>query len=231
MNRIGFLASSVLVALRFESEGHRPIDFGIARNGAGEAEPRSGGRMRLAEGQFGSQRVRGPNASIVVKPGAMISGVVQVQYTADWPAASVWLSMTPTWGDAKELSRDLTPLPTPVTQDIVDMSVGVQAPTTAGHYWLLFALDAEPAGGFMMSRTNWILEEPVWGDGNDVASLPDSAIRRANVDGVVDSWLALPANMPRAEKNCRESGRRVRGVLVRYCPAPLPLFGIEVVVR
>ncbi|MDQ8162128.1 MAG: AAA family ATPase [Gemmatimonadota bacterium] len=220
-----------VVALVFESDGYRPVDFELARSGYRDLDRRTDSRLRLAEGQFGSQRVRGPNASISVQPGAMISGVVQVQYTAPWPAASVWLSMTPTWGEPRELGRDLRPMPTPVTQDIADMSVGVQAPMTAGRYWLLFAMDAEPSGGNLLSRTNWMLQEPVWGDGNDIASLPDSTIRRANVDGVITSWLAYPDTGRRAEKPCRESARRVRGVGVRYCPAPLALFGIEVVVR
>jgi len=220
-----------VVALVFESEGVRPIDFELARGSYGDADPRTESRLRLAEGQFGSQRIRGPNASIAVQPGAMISGVVQVQYSAPWPAASVWLSMTPTWGDPRKLGRDLRPMPTPVAQDIADMAVSVQAPMTAGRYWLLFALDAEPSGGYLLSRTNWTLQEPVWGDGNDIASLPDSAIRRANGDGVITSWLAFPDTIQRNEVSCRDSAQRVGGLRVRYCPAPLALFGIEVVVR
>ncbi len=220
-----------VVALRVEAEGYRSIDFEL-KSAEGLQTPRLGtNRVRLAEAQFGSQRVRGPQARIDVERGAIISGVVQLQYTANWPAASVWLSMTPTWGDPQEMGRDLSPVPTPVAQDIIDMSIGVPAPTKAGHYWLLFTITAEPAGGFALSRTNWTLNEPVWGDGNDIASLPDSVIRRANIDGAIESPLALPATMARAEQRCDESTRRVRGVPVRYCPAELALFGIEVVVR
>ncbi len=220
-----------IVALRFEAEGYRPIDFEIGSNNVADVPGRGRSRARLAEAQFGAQRVRGPNASITVEPGAMISGVVQVQYTANWSAASVWLSMTPTWGNAQELGRDLTPVPTPVKQDIVDVSVAVPGPTTPGRYWLLFMIDAEVSGGFALSRTNWTLQEPVWGDGNDIASLPDWTIRRANVEGAITSRLALPAQWPRPERFCNASSRTVRGVGMKYCEADVPLFGIEVVVR
>lgn len=220
-----------VVALRFEGEGYRSIDFELTSK-EGVQTPRLGNnRVRLAEAQFGAQRVRGPNARIQVERGAMISGVVQLQYTANWPAASVWLSMTPTWGDPQLLGRDLIPVTTPVNQDILDMSIGVQAPKDAGHYWLLFIVDAEPSGGFALSRTNWTLKEPVWGDGNDIANLPDSTIRRANVEGAIMSRLAVPAFMQRTPKACDVSSRTVRGVAVRYCDSELPLFGIEVVVR
>ena len=223
--------TDTIVALRFEAQGYRPIDFELARNRRGNSTQRGSNRVRLAEAQFGSQRVRGPNASITVERGAMISGVLQIQYTADWPAASVWLSMTPTWGDPKQFGRDLSPVPTPVNQDIIDMSIGVQAPKEVGHYWLLFVIDAEPAGGFLLSRTNWTLEEPVWGDGNDIANLPDSTIRRANQDGAIVSWLAYPIQWDRHAQLCEKSSRTVRGVGVKYCKAELSLFGIEVVVR
>ncbi len=220
-----------IVALRFEAPGYRAIDFDVKSTHGADAPGLGRSRARLAEAQFGAQRVRGPNASITVERGAMISGVVQVQYTANWPAASVWLSMTPTWGDAQAMGRDLTPVPTPVNQDIVDISVAVAGPSTPGRYWLLFMIDAEQSGGFALSRTNWTLQEPVWGDGNDIASLPDSTIRRANVEGAIISRLALPVQWPRPERWCAASSRTVRGVGMKYCEAEVPLFGIEVVVR
>lgn len=220
-----------VVALRFEAEGYRPIDFELSSKEGIQTRRLGTNRVRLAEAQFGSQRVRGPDARIDVERGAVISGVVQVQYTANWPAASVWLSMTPTWGDPKALGRDLSPVPTPVNQDIIDMSIGVQAPKESGHYWLLFVVAAEPSGGFALSRTNWTLGEPVWGDGNDIASLPDSTIRRANIEGAIVSRLAMPEYLQRAEKECDASTRKVRGVGIRYCEAEMALFGIEVVVR
>ncbi len=230
-NNLRVRTSDSTILLRFEAEGRSPIDIELVASREGSAPRAGNNRLQLAEAQFGSQRVRGPNASITVDRGSLITGVVQIQYTATWPAASVWLSMTPTWGDAKEMGRDLTPVPTPVNSDIIDMSIGVPAPKEPGRYWLLFALDAEDAGGYLLSRTNWTLEEPVWGDGNDVANLPDSTIRRANVEGVIETRMAFPENWQRAEELCARTERKARGVKMKYCVAYLPLMGIEVVVR
>jgi DNA-binding SARP family transcriptional activator len=219
-----------IVALQFEGEGARSVSFRLAPSAVRNPERLGRSRARLVEAQFGTQRVRGPQARIIVRPGEMISGVVQLQYTARWAAASVWASMTPSWGEAQEVGRELIPVATPVTQDIVDLPVDVRAPLVTGRYWLLFMVDAEPSGGFALSRTNWTLGEPLWNDGNDVARLSDSTIRQANEDGAAIAPIALPKGWLRGEA-CQPSDRRVRGVEIKYCAGELPMFGIEVVVR
>ncbi len=227
--------TDTIIALRFEADGHRPVEYRLDASAGGDSAKWGGsgnsGRVRLAEAQFGAQRVRGPDAQIVVQAGAMISGIVQMQYSAAWPAASVWASVTPTWGDPKAIGRELLPMLTPVNLDVIDLPVDVPAPTTPGRYWLLFLMNAEPAGMFGLSLTNWTLKEPLWNDGNDLASFPDSLIRRANRDGVVLAPVAYPVTWNLTGRRCRLSSLAVGGVPVTYCDSPLPMFGIQVVVR
>jgi hypothetical protein len=114
------------------------------------------------------------------------------------------------------------------------------APNRPGRYWILFVLAAEDSGGFILSRSNWTMGTPVWGDGNDVASLPDSLIREANRNGAIVSPLAQSRSFLKKTfgekrllddaKRCTilPQGREVPDII--YCPYPLTLFGIEVIV-
>jgi hypothetical protein len=219
------------LVLRFEADGFRPLDFEMKTfdsrlpNGPGLAT------ARLLDGTLAGQRVRGPSARIEVLRNTLINGIVQMEYNAPWPAASVWVSMTPTWGRPKDVGRDLSPVMTPVRRDVMDVPIDVLAPATPGHYWILVLMDAEPSGGFALSRTNWTMGEPVWDDGNDVASFSDSTIRRSNVDGRVQVDLAYPATFHRSDLACRTGTLQVHGVGVLYCPVHFGMFGIEVIVK
>jgi hypothetical protein len=185
--------------------------------------------------------VSGRGAGITVARGAPISGVIQVLYSSFHRSASVWLAMTPTWGDPETAGRDITPVTTPTTNNVIDVLIDYVAPDRPGRYWILLALAPEDSGGFILSGTNWTMREPVWGDGNDLASLPDSLIREANRIG----WVVSPVARSRRwlertlgkEQETDVSirctilplGREVPGTY--YCPEKVPLFGIEVIVR
>ncbi len=226
-----FATTDSVLILRFEAEGFRPLDFELKMrdnhlpNGPGRSS------TRLYDGMLNGQHVRGPNAQIVVARDATVSGVVQVEYNSSWPAASVWLSLTPTWGRASEVGREIIPVSTPVRQDVVDVPVDVVAPHAPGQYWILFMVDAEPSGGFGLSRTNWTLGAAEWGDGNDLAALPDSVIRVANRDGIVLTDILYPALWNTGGYVCRDSAGVVHGKRVKYCPRQLGMFGIRVIVN
>jgi len=219
------------VSLRFEAAGFRPLDFEMKTFDSALPNGPGISTARLLDGTLNGQRTRGPNGRITVTRNTMISGVVQMEYNADWPAASVWVSMTPNWGRAKDVGRDLSPVPTPVRRDVFDGPIDVLAPSVPGHYWILVVMDAEPSGGYSLSRTNWTMGEAIWDDGNDVASLADSTIRRANADGRVRVDLAYPSTFPRTDLSCRAGTFTLHGVSVRYCPAFVGMFGIEVIVN
>lgn len=222
-----FRTNDTLIELTAEARGHQPVSFHVVRIGRTSG---GGSRARLLDGTLAGQRVFGANASISVTRGASITGIVQMQYSAPWPTASVWAAMTPTWGDARTVGHDVTPVATPVNEDVVDLPVDVVAPDSAGHFWLLFAVDAEPSGGFVLSRSNWTLNTPRWGDGNDLASLSDSVIRLANRDGWVGLPKAYDARLNTAAL-CLAWTPPVPNTELRYCMSALAMFGVEVVVR
>lgn len=219
-----------VVHLRFEAEGYRSADLTFRAPILG-VETEATGAIHLVEGHFGRSpqivHVSGPSATLQVAPGAPIEGVVQMEYSAPWAAASVWVAVSPTWGDPQQIGREAFPLVTPVRWDIVDIPVSYTAPTVPGRYWLLFAMAAEPSGGFVLSNTNWSMTRAVWGDGNDIALASDSVIMAANRDGLASFDVAYPETWDERRNYCTR--RRTAGVL--YCPMKRGLFGIRVEVR
>ena len=225
-----------IVPLRFEAPGHASVttDLPISEQTSDRVM-----RVRLLEGKIASQVVRGRDARITVARGAPISGVIQVQYSSDYRSASVWLAMTPSWGDPRIVGRDVTPVTTPMRDNVIDVSMDYVAPDRPGRYWILLALAAEDSGGFILSRSNWTMGTPLWGDGNDVASLPDSAILEANRTGGTMAPIARSRSWQTrtfgkkwlddaAKCTILPQGREVPDVI--YCPDSLTLFGIEVIV-
>lgn len=229
-NTLRFRSTDAQSVLRFEARGVRPITVSIARS---EARPLTSGaspmRLRAAGGVLNGAPIDGQSPRVGVRAGGSIEGFLQIEYTAPWPAASVWLSTTPTWGNPKERGRELTPLITPVQREIVDVQVSERAPATPGHYWLVYVMDAEPSGMFTLSRTNWSVEHAVWDGGNEIAALPDSTIRRANVDGYAKTFVAYPSKWPKAGA-CRSVTAGSVAGLLKQCAQFLALFGIEVIV-
>ena len=223
-----------IVPLRFEAPGHASVTTDLPISEQTSDRDIS---VRLLEGKLASQVVRGRETRITVARGAPISGVLQVQYSSDYRSASVWLAMTPSWGDPKTAGRDVTPVTTPMLDNVIDVPIEYVAPNRPGRYWILFVLAAEDSGGFILSRSNWTMGTPLWGDGNDVASLPDSVIREANRTGGTmspiarsHSWSKKTFGESLYDRACTilPQGRKVPDVF--YCLEWLPLFGIEVIV-
>jgi DNA-binding SARP family transcriptional activator len=218
------------VALRFEADGYRPVDFVVPRSAIGIAGGPGAGSMRIIDGRLAGQPVTMGRARIEVAPGAAIDGLVQVEYNGQWSAASVWLAVSPTWGDAARVGQDLFPVPTPVRREVVDVPIAYQAPPRRGRYWILMAIAAEPAGGFIASGTNWSAQTPVWGDGNDLASLPDSVLLEAQQRGVVRTSRAYFLGWDVAP--CRLGGGPGGGrPTLKYCDGQLAMTAVEVIVR
>ena len=218
------------VALRFEADGYRPVDFVVPRNAIGIAGGPRAGSMRIIDGRVAGQPLTIARARIEVAPGAAIDGLVQIEYNAQWSAASVWLAVSPTWGDAARVAQDLYPVATPVRREVIDVPIAQQAPATPGRYWILMAISAEPAGGFIASGTNWTVGTPVWGDGNDLASLPDSVLLEAQQRGLIRTSRAYA--LDQNESACRLGGGPGGGrPTLKYCYGQLAMTAVEVIVR
>lgn len=219
------------VALRFEADGYRSVDFVLPRIAIGIAGGPDAGSVRILDGRLAGQPVTTSRARIEVAPGAAIEGLVQIEYNAQWSAASVWLAVSPTWGDAALVGQDLYPVATPVRREVIDIPIAKRAPPTPGRYWILMAIAAEPSGGFILSRTNWTMGTPVWGDGNDLAALPDSVILEAQRRGMILTKVAYPRGQEHDDRNCERSTNRDARPTFDYCTNPLAMTAIEVIVR
>lgn len=152
--------------------------------------------LHLIDGSFDGQLVDSVRRVIRTRPGAAISGRLRFRYTSRIPTAATMFAMTPTWGDPRTAWGHLTALRTPVVDAPFATAVTVQAPDRPGRYRLVFVFAWEANGHALMSGTNWLLA-PVWGDGNDLATLPDSSYDRADHDGVVSvNWIFLRKREP-----------------------------------
>ncbi len=218
------------VWFRFEAAGYKPLDFRMedARDRDDHANTVQLS-ARIIRAVMNGTTLATETPVVSVARGSIMNGVVQIEYNTPWRSASVWLSMTPTWGDPALIGREITPVATPVREEVVDVAVTMNAPERAGHYWLLFVISGEPSGGFALSQTNWTLEKAVWHDGNDIATLSDSILRAGIRAG---SMLTRRAYLPtHSGDRCDANSNRLGGLVFRYCLGELAITGIEVVVE
>jgi hypothetical protein len=141
--------------------------------------------LRLVSGVVNGQKVDPRHRAVEVKPGAIITGNLMLEYSSYWGSASVILGATATWGDRKKNFLDLAPLFTPAKNQPRRTQVSFKAPETSGIYHIVFAFDAEGDVEDFISGTNWRLPEPIWNDGNDIADWSDTQLTEANSHGWV----------------------------------------------
>jgi DNA-binding SARP family transcriptional activator len=223
------VSDDTIIRLQFEADGFRPAIMSVMNftRPDGRRDPIDGA-MHLLDGRFTvagrTQFVRGDTARLIVPPNALLSGVVQVEYSAPWAAASVWIAMTPTWGEPRSEGQEIEPLTTPARSEVVDLRLSVRTPREPGRYWLLLVAGAEPSGGFLLSNSNWLSGTATWGDGNDVATLPDSVISAARRRGLVEMKVSYPA---RDRPTCPTGADPD----LRYCVYERGLVAVEILVR
>ncbi len=122
-----------------------------------------------AGGTLNGQVVDATQRTIVVAPGATISGTIVVDANNLMsPGAVVPLGGTVDWGDRETQPwQTAGDIPTGLSQHTV--AVSKTAPTEPGTYHLVIAFAGEYNMSQIMSRTNWTAGSTVWNDGNDVA--------------------------------------------------------------
>jgi len=230
-NTLRFESDEKVVRLLFETPGFSSATLAVTNPIiAGNRGLDESARLRLAGGRLNTTDLSQTLPQIRVSQGAVIEGFVQAEYSTHWPTAAVWLSMTPTWGEPKSVGVDLTPIMTPVRREVTDVPISLRAPLKPGHYWIIFVIDAEDSGGYALSRTNWMVGHPIWGDGNEVALLPDSSIRRANVNGFVNTSVTYLKDWDVRSTECapHNVGRELP---LKNCSRPIALFGVAVIVE
>jgi hypothetical protein len=140
-----------------------------------------------------------------VASSAPIDGTCDFVYSSPHAAASIIMGYTPTWGAPAAAWRDIGPLVTPVReQALSDVRFHLNAPSDPGSYHILFAFAAETAPEFLFSATNWVLGEPVWGDGNDIGAWSAETIAETQDSGLgCSQWLFQSRDGTRwYEQNC-----------------------------
>ena len=221
------LTSDSMVRLRFESAEVSPLTTTVRLSKYGTSRENDGS-LRLLDGSIrvaGSvRRIRGDSVTLRAAVGDTIDGVIQVAYSAPWAAASVWVAFTPSWGDPQRSGADLQPITTPVQWEVIDLRIRTIAPLAPGSYWMIIVAGAEPSGGFLLSNTNWSVGRPIWGDGNDIAAMPDTVIERARSRGLLPVRIAYPDS---TQPECPMGSNRQW----RYCDAPRGFVAIKLIVR
>ena len=175
--------------IRFTARGLVPVETGPIY--LGDEVPRHSW-LKLARLSINGTTVNPASPTFSLRPGQRASVSATLHYASYWVAASMLLGATVTWGDPKTRFWDLGPLVTPVIDGERAVSLVFTAPVKPGLYYLAFAFQAEGAVSNVMSGTNWTYRTDVWGDGNDVASYPDSVFERGIVDGRVGHRILRP---------------------------------------
>lgn len=162
-------------------------------------DPGAASWLRLNEGLLAGQALSTTNRTINVAPGAPITGWFTVNVNSTWPSeTTVWMGVTPTWGDARYNFLDVGGWVGPYMGNSPAIAVNMVAPDTPGTYYIITAYHPEFNAAQVLSCTNWSAGETLWNNGDDVASWPPTTIATANANGtvLVDYWYPT-GNSPR----------------------------------
>jgi hypothetical protein len=147
------------------------------------------GVLRFHSFQAGSNVLGADHWALVVPPGAFVHGVLRTEYDAYWDDETVAYAATPSWGDPRTGWMSLGTLSTPAQGRLRSDSLSFTAPQAPGPYHVVIVAGPESNAAFLLSATNWVLESPVWGDGNDVKGWPVTKIEAAMRDGRATSQV------------------------------------------
>ena len=150
--------------------------------------------LQLVSGVVAGQRVDARTRTVTARPGARLAGRAQLAYTTRWGSAAIMLGLTPTWGDRRRVYRELSALPTPMANGLLEVPVDLTAPEIPGDYAIVFAFAAEARVDWIFSGTNWQVGNPVWGDGNDVLDWSRQQWDDADHRGVVENKVLFRAH-------------------------------------
>ncbi len=171
-------------------------------------------------GLLNGQRVDSTHREIVVAPGATIEGHLVIRSFTAMRTAARLVGAVALWGDRTTNWTSLQAVD-PHGESVFRAELAAPmtgwrfiAPRQAGTYWLLLLVDAEPGMRFIASRTNWVLTEPVWYDGDDLADLGPEQLGRLDEHGQIH-WPRLfhDATAPGGVR--RDPNSRIIGTVIR----------------
>ncbi len=135
-------------------------------------------RLKLVSWVTNAGTVTPQKVTLRVPPNAKVEGVVRIEYTSSYVDATLVYAATPTWGDPSQAGQTIGMLSAPTAQRLRADPLSFQAPAAPGEYFFILIAGAETEAQYLLSRTNWVLGKPVWGDGNDVAQWPRDVLLR-----------------------------------------------------
>lgn len=190
------LAGSGLVRLEVRAQGLPPVRTGrLLLGGIYGSTLRP---LQLLGGTINGQQLSAERNLVEVAPGELLDGEVRFYVLTASYTARIEFGVTATWGDRTSNFFMLDDLPshgefttTLPLADARDKTRRFRAPTRPGTYRLVFVIGPETATKYLMSRSNWLLGEAVWHDGDDVVDLPDAVFDRLDREGMVPDlpWL------------------------------------------
>lgn len=155
--------------------------------------------LEITGGQLNGQTLDAVPHRVTVRPGAPITGMLKLRSFTTGTAA-ILAGAVALWGDRTRNFLTLMALPpngrsehTIVFEDKVDRLRELRAPMVPGTYPLLVVFAAETELRFVASGTNWLLREPVWNDGNDLADFTPEQVEALRRDGVVGNYRLIPS--------------------------------------
>ena len=95
------------------------------------------------------------------------------------------MAQTTTWRPPERDTVTVRTLLAGVSDARTTVELSLVAPTRRGNYWVLWTQGAEPTSVWLLSGTNWRCRTPQWGDGNELAAQPDSALAQGVQDGFI----------------------------------------------
>ena len=174
---------------------------------------------RVVGGALNDQPLDSAHRVIRVAPGAVLRGSLQFRtFTAAHTAAQL-AGAVALWGDRRTNWIALQALP-PHGESVWETELRdpgshreLRAPSTPGRYWLVLVVEAETEMKYIASRTNWVLGEPQWLDGNDILDLAPAQLRQLDSLGVIP-WPKTFADPSRPAQSISRSEAWLVGTLL-----------------
>ncbi len=179
------------VELRYSGGGLEPV--------TGLLHHKQDAELRLEAASLNGQSLGPANRTLRLRPGERIAGRLRFRYSAYWAAAAVVLTSVATWEAPDSGYASVLAVATPMEHGVLRPSINLAGPRAPGRYHLVFAFAAETDGKWIASGTNWLMGEPTWGDGNDLAGIGQAELAQAAADGRIawewqfDGWRELRA--------------------------------------
>lgn len=163
--------------------------------------------IRITGGRVNGREIEPGSPAAVVAPSSDIQGTLDLHVLTTARSAAILLGAVALWGDRTTNFIPMEALPphgeSILRLDLMDPNTGkrLTAPAAPGRYPILLIFDAETEMQYIASGTNWMVGEPVWYDGNDLADLSAAAVDSLRRGGsALVQWLMIERGRPQARQ-------------------------------